>query len=185
VRRLAPLIALAGLALGLAPGARARAAPVIDIKAQTQLQLDRVRLLSDGRVEVRGALVDRLTGDGIADQPVIIRIGSDDPIGSASTTTKQDGKFTAIVSDAPGGEQRIELSFGGRGLLDRAEPFIATVDPARAQVALALRAEEAPGGANLIVTATVDDQPAELPVQLLFGPIDGPPRNSLEIGHPG
>jgi hypothetical protein len=173
VRWLAPLIALAALGAGLAPGRVSHAARSIDIKAQTQLVLERVRLLDDGQIEVRGALLDRLTGDGLADQTIAVRIGSGDDIGSGSATTGRDGKFTAIVFGAPGGAQRIELAFAGGGLLDRAEPFVTTTDPARAQVALSLRAEEAAGGANLTVTATVDDRPAELPVQLLFGPPTG------------
>jgi hypothetical protein len=169
------LIALLALGLGLAPGARSYAAPTIEIKAQTQLVLDRVRLLADGRVEVRGALVDRLTGKGIADQVVTVRIGEGDGAAAARSepTGEEDGKFTAILSDVPPGPQPIELGFAGGDLIDRAEPFTATTDPSRAQVALELRAEEAPGGANLVATATVDDQAAELPIELSFGPPGG------------
>lgn len=172
MRWLAPLIALAVLAAGPGPGARA--APAIDIKAQTQVTLERVRLLADGRIEVRGALVDRLTGDGIADQRVRVRIGG---AGQGSGLTDEKGKFRAIVWDAPPGPQRIELAFEGGDLLDPAEPFATTTDPARAQVALTLRAEDAPGGVNLVVTATVDDGPAELPVELSFGPPGGALRS--------
>lgn len=177
MRWLAPLIAAlaVGLGLGLAPGTGAHAAPSIEIKAQTQLALERVRLLADGRIEVRGALLDRLTGNGIGGQIVLVRIGAGDDAAAArsSRTDEDDGKFTAIVYGAPSGPQPIELRFGGDDLIDRAEPFTTTTDPARAQVVLALRAEDAPGGANLIVTATVDDEPAELPVELSFGPPGG------------
>jgi len=169
VRRFAPLIAVA-LALGLVPGAPAHAARTIDIKAQTQLVLERVRLVGDGQVEVSGALVDKLTGDGIADQTVTIRIGDSR---GATTTTGRNGKFRATVSDAPSGPQQIELEFDGDSLLERAEPFVTTTDPSRAQVALEVRAEEAPGGVHLTISATVDDRPAELPIRLMFGPPTG------------
>jgi hypothetical protein len=172
VRWLAPLIA-AWVALAQGPAPAVRAAPPIDIKAQTQLVLERVRLLADGLVEVRGALVDRLTGEGIAQQRVSVRIGAGRDAGHGSAMTSPDGKFRAIVRDAPPGPQPIELGFGGAGMLDPADPFTATTDPARAQVALELRAEPAAGGATLIATATVDDQPAELPIRLLFGPPTG------------
>jgi hypothetical protein len=175
VRWLAPLIAalVVGLAVDLAPGESARGAPVIEIKAQTQLVLERVRLLADGQVEVRGALIDRLTGGGLAAQPVAIRIGSGDDAGFATAQTGEDGKFTTTVPDAPAGAQPIELAFAGGGRLDRAEPFTATTDPSRAQVALTLTHEEAPGGVHLLATATVDDQPIELPIRLSFGPPEG------------
>jgi hypothetical protein len=175
VRRLAPLIALAtALAAGPGPGVRpVRAAPTIDIKAQTQVVLERVRLLADGEVEVRGALVDRLTGDGLADQTVVIRMGAGDDARRATATTGRDGKFVATLADPPAGAQPIELAFAGGALLDRADPFETTTDPARAQVALALRAEDAPGGAHLVATATIDDKPAELPIRIEFGPPTG------------
>lgn len=176
MRWLAPLIAGALAAITLAitlatalSTATALAAPALEIKAQTQLTLERVRLKADGVVEVRGALVDRLTGDGIADQTVTVRIGSDDETRQDTAITRPDGKFTATVYGAPPGSQQIVLSFDGGYLLDRADPYITTTDPARAQVALAVRAEEAPGGANIIVSATVDDRPAELPIELTHG----------------
>ncbi len=167
----APLIALAVLALGLAPGANVRAAPTLDVKAQTQVTLERVRLLDETRIEVRGALQDRLTGVPISGQRVTVRIGRSSPV--QSTLTDEDGKFRAIVWDAPAGAQPIELGFDGDGLLDRSEPFRTTVDPSRAQVALLLRADEAPGGFRLTVEATVDDKPAQLPIKLSFGPPSG------------
>jgi hypothetical protein len=173
VRRLAPLIALVALGLGLAPGAAPRAAPTIDIKAQTQLTLERVRRVGDGRVEVRGTLTDRLTGDGIDGQRVWVRIGPDGRSAGGLVVTSDGGRFTATLRDVPEGAQPIALEFGGAGLLERAEPLETTTDPARAQVALLLETEAAPGGFKLVATATVDDEPAELPIQLSYGPPTG------------
>jgi hypothetical protein len=161
VRWLAPLIAVALTT-------RALAAPTVEIKAQSQLSLDRVRLIAEGVVEVRGTLADRLTGEGIADQTVVIRIGGDDGSNGTGLTGK-DGKFRATLYGVPPGPQQIELGFPGTDLVDRADPLVTATDPARAQVALVVRAEEAAGGANLIVTATVDDRPAELAVELSHG----------------
>ncbi len=49
----------------MAGPSRALAAPSIEVKAQTQVVLEKVRALGDGEVEVRGSLVDRLTGTGL------------------------------------------------------------------------------------------------------------------------
>jgi hypothetical protein len=184
VRRLAPLIALAA-ALAAGP-ARAPAAPSIEVKAQTQLVLEKVRALGDGEVEVRGALVDRLTGKGLANQLVTVRLGADDDDHRAAVRTHDDGKFSAIVREVTAGEQPIELEFSGAGLLDRAEPFTATTDPARAQVALKLTAEDAPGGSRITATAEVDGRPTELPIQLSAGPPSGElrPLGSAQTGAP-
>jgi len=43
----------------------AGASPQVRIHAHTQLSLQRVKKLEDGRVEVIGQLVDRLTGDAV------------------------------------------------------------------------------------------------------------------------
>jgi len=187
VRRLAPLIALAALAAALLAGpGRALAAPSIEVKAQTQVVLEKVRALGDGEVEVRGTLVDRLTGTGLPNQRVTVRLGEGDDARRTTARTQEDGKFSAIVHDAPAGVQPIELQFGGAGLLDRAEPFTATTDPARAQVALKLTAEDAPGGSRITATAEVDGQPAELPIQLSAGPPGGDlrPLGSARTGAP-
>lgn len=170
VRWLAPLFAVA-LGVGLAPGAAA--APTLEVKAQTQLVLERVRRIDDGRVEVRGALVDRLTGDGVAGQRVTVRFGEGDEAVTGTGHTGPDGKFIAELGGAAPGAQPIELDFRGAGLLERADPYTATTDPARAQVALELRAEEATGGVNLIATAIIEDQAVELPIRLSFGPPTG------------
>ena len=52
----------------------ARAAPQVEIKAQTRLALDKVHLLNDGLAEVAGELVDTLTGEGIPNQWVAVTI---------------------------------------------------------------------------------------------------------------
>jgi len=150
--------------LGIAtdPGA----APQVEIKAQTRLALDRVKLRPDGDVEVSGKLVDKNTNDGISTQEVSIRLGGV----SQSAVTDPEGKFRGLFTAAPG-PQPIELRFRGANLLDRSDLTI-VVDPSRAQVSLTIRAEEAPGGMRLYLAATVEDVDTVLPVQLAIGETD-------------
>ncbi len=157
---MAVVLALAGPAL---------AAPTIDIKAQTSIALDRVRLRGDGNAEVTGQLVDKLTGDGIGNQTISIKIGDD----FVSATTGPDGRFRALIS-VPPGPQSVELKFPGGGLLEPAAQTTVT-DPSRAQVTLLVTIEDAVGGARVLVTATADDAPVTLPVELSLG-------NRVELG---
>ena len=90
------VLALVAVVLALA-GGPALAAPTIDIKAQTSLGLDKVRLRGDGIAEVTGQLVDKLTGDGIGGQTVTIKIGDD----YVTATTSPDGRFRALISVPP------------------------------------------------------------------------------------
>ncbi len=142
------------------------AAPQVEIKAQTRLALDRVKLRPDGEVEVSGKLVDKNTNDGIGTQVVTIRLGGI----AQSVVTDPDGKFHGAFTAAPG-PQPIELRFIGASLLDRSDLTI-VVDPSRAQVSLTIRAEEAPGGMRIYLAATVEDTDAVLPVQLAVGETD-------------
>ena len=151
------------LCLVLAAGV-AQAAPQIEIKAQTRLALDKVRLTGDGLAEVAGELVDKLTGEGLANQSVAITVGGQ----TLNATTDNAGKFTIHVA-VPPGPQKIELAFHGGGALDRTT-LSATTDPSRAQIALAMTSEETAAGAILTVTATADDAPVRLPIALTWAP---------------
>jgi hypothetical protein len=165
VRLLAAFVALA-VALPVAA-----AAPTIDIRAQTSVALDRLRLRGDGLAEVTGQLVDRLTGDGLGNQTVSIRVGDE----LITATTAPDGRFRATLP-VPPGPQAVELSFPGGPLLEPAKQSI-TTDPSKAQVVLTVSVEDAPGGAAILVQATADDIPANLPVELAVGT-----RVELELG---
>jgi hypothetical protein len=153
------LVSLAGV------GVTALAAPhQVQIRAQTRIVLDKVRLTGDGSAEVRGQLIDDLTGEGLDDQVIAIQIG--DQIESA--TTDSEGRFRTQVSVSEG-PQTVELAFRGTTQMSSAN-LTQLTDPARAQVALTLEVEEAPGGVTVVVRATADDQPVELPVALSVGP---------------
>lgn len=135
-------------------------APQVEIRAQTRLVLDRVRLTGDDVAEIRGELVDNLTGDGIADQVVAIRVGDQ----TTRATTGADGRFHATIAVASG-QQSVELEFRGAKLLS-ASHLSQVSDPARAQVALTVDVQDAPSGVTVVVHATADDQPVEIPIGL-------------------
>ena len=148
------------MAVVLALVGPASAAPTIDIKAQTSLGLEKVRLRGDGVAEVTGQLTDKLTGEGIGNQTVNIKIGDD----YVTVTTGPDGRFRGLIS-VPPGPQSVELRFTGGNLLEPAVQSTVT-DPSRAQVVLAINVEDAPGGARVTVTASGDDAPITVPIEL-------------------
>ena len=160
MRWLALLIVASSLATSFA-------APQVEIKAQTRLALEKVKLRPDGDVEVSGQLVDKLTSDGISGQAVTIRMGGE----SESAITAPDGRFRAVFSVVPG-PQPVELRFAGGHLLDKADPVVLVTDPSRAQVTLVVRAEPAPGGMALHITGTIEDAKTSLRVQVAAGDIN-------------
>lgn len=141
------------------------AAPTVDIKAQSQLALDKVRLADETYVKVSGQLTDRLGGEGLANQRVAVTIGDV----TASAPTDSEGKFRTLVASAARGTITVDFVYRGTDLIDGTELTI-TTDPSRAQVTLAIAVEEAPGGARLSVTAKADGGSIEqLPISLAIG----------------
>jgi hypothetical protein len=143
------------------------APPVVEIHAQTRLALESVRLAGDDTAEIRGQLLDSLTGDGIAGQIVTVRVGDR----TERATTSSDGKFRVVVPVEPG-PQPIELAYRGTTLMNPAQ-ITQVTDPARAQVALTIDVEEASGGVKVVVHAMVEDAVAQLPIALSTGPVVG------------
>src|SRR5690349_5393169 len=123
---------IAALIVGVLAGAAIAGPPQVEIRAQTRLVLDKVRLTGDEVAEVRGELLDNLTGDGIAGQLVAIKIGDQ----TTRATTGPDGRFRATIA-VSAGQQPVELSYRGVGLLGPSQ-LTQVTDPARAQVALSL-----------------------------------------------
>lgn len=142
----------------------ALAAPPVEIRAQTALTLGTVQLLGDGQLLVTGQLSDKLTGEGIDGQTVIIMIAGQQRFAA----TDPDGKFRVLAPGQPG-TQRIELVFRGSASLDRAEPVSIVTDPSRARVVLAIRSEPAARGLSMVVNATIEDKPVVVPVELSLG----------------
>ncbi|HET7506686.1 MAG TPA: carboxypeptidase-like regulatory domain-containing protein [Kofleriaceae bacterium] len=163
VRPIAPFL-LATIAVWALAHAALAAPPQVEIRAQTKLVLDRVQLLEGNIADLRGHLLDALTGDGIEKQRIEIQIGE----ARRSVVTSPDGQFHAEI-EVESGPQPIKLSFGGATRLEPANLSQLT-DPARAQVVLTIDFEDAPGGAQIMVRATSDDQPVTIPVALAAGP---------------
>ncbi len=145
----------------------AQAGPPVDLRAQSQLSLQHVKRLEDGRVEVTGTLVDKLTGDPLRDQRVTIAIGEE----QTSALTAEDGSFRGVLS-AEDGQVEIRLSTRTAREIDPAAPLSVTTDPSRSQVELTIsKLAETPTGVKLKVVATGDEGPIDLPVQLALAPV--------------
>ena len=166
------LAAFVCLAVAVSAPVSALAAPTIDIRAQTAVALDRIRLRGDGLAEITGQLTDKLTGDGLGNQTLTIRVGDE----QITATTAPDGRFRATLP-VPPGPQPVELKFPGGPLLEPAIQNV-TTDPSKAQVVLTVSVEDAPGGASILVQATADDLPTNLPIELSIG-------NRVELGGTG
>ena len=175
VQRLALLIASIAM-----PAAAPAAPPQVEIRAQTKLVLDKVRLTGDEVAEIRGELVDNLTGDGIGGQVVTIKIGDQ----TTRATTGPDGRFRATIA-VSAGQQPVELAFRGGALLSPAQ-LTQVTDPARAQVALTIDFQDAPSGVTVFVRATADDQPVQIPIALSAGAPTDPrvPVGTVQSGEP-
>ena len=141
------------------------AAPTIDIKAQTQVVLDKVQVRDTGAVEVFGRLVDKLTGDGLGGQTVTIRIGGE----TVTARTDPDGQFRKVISARPG-PATVALEFGGTPMMEASEQETAT-DPSRATVTLSMVVEQQPTDPEprIAVYANVDDKAVPLEVALTVG----------------
>ncbi|HEY1813265.1 MAG TPA: carboxypeptidase regulatory-like domain-containing protein [Kofleriaceae bacterium] len=154
------------LVLTMLVAASAIAAPQVDIKARTRLALTRVKARDVDQVEVTGQLVDKLTGEGIAGQTVVVTIGG----ATESALTQADGTFHAIVAAEPG-PVHVELGYAGNRALDAADPLRVDTDPAKQQVELAItKLADDPAGARIRVTATGDDGPIDVPVLVSVAP---------------
>jgi hypothetical protein len=154
---------IAAVIVGMLAATAVAAPPQVEIRAQTKLVLDKVRLTADDVAEIRGQLLDNLTGDGIGGQTVVVKIGDE----TAMATTGPDGRFRTTITVAAG-QQQVALEFRGGSLLSAAQ-LTQVTDPARAQVALTIDFQDASGGLKVVVHATADDQVVQIPVALSVG----------------
>jgi hypothetical protein len=151
------------LAMGVA-----QAGPTVEIRAQTQLSLTRVKKSDAGMVEVTGKLHDKLTGEGIANQRVLVTVGG----GTHPADTSADGSFVVRVP-APDGPQDVRLNFEGASRLEKSTPLTVQTDPAKGQLELVIaKVSDDPAGAKLRITATDEDaQQVSVPVKLEVGAV--------------
>ncbi len=154
-------VALSFLVLGLAFGV-AQGGPTVEIRARTQLALGRVKVVDNGRVEVTGHLADKLTGNGIASERVMVTIG--DQI--IMVVTDSDGSFHTTVAPPPGPIQ-IQMEYRGGARLEPADPLTVTTDPTKVEIELSLvKLSDDPAGARIRVDAKSTDSVETIPVAL-------------------
>jgi hypothetical protein len=152
----------------LLAAAVAEAGPVVEIRAQTQLSLTRVRKVDASHVQVTGRLHDKLTGEGIGPEVVSVTVAGH----TEKVRTDTDGTFT-IEMEAPDGEQEVTLGFTGASRLEKAPPLTVTTDPAKAQIELEIaKVADDPAGAKLIVHAKSDADLGQAPFVGLSVAID-------------
>ncbi|MBP9086743.1 MAG: hypothetical protein KBG15_11530, partial [Kofleriaceae bacterium] len=132
--------AWAALSIGRLP--LAWAAPEVEIKAQSLLQLGEVRKIGANRVQVTGTFLDRITGAGISNAKVTVSLGT----ASAPVTTGPSGEFS-IELPAPDGELPVGLYFAGSTVIDPTSAETVT-DPARSPTTLHINATATTTGAD-------------------------------------
>lgn len=137
----AGLTVLATATIG--PAQRAFAAPEVEIKAQSLLQLGEVRKISANRVRVTGMFLDRITGTGISNANITVSLGT----ASAPVTTGPAGEF-AVELPAPDGELPVGLYFAGSTVIDPTSAETVT-DPARSPTTLHINVAATSLGADL------------------------------------
>ncbi len=143
----------------IAAGAVAGAAPQVEIRAQAQLTLQRVRMRDNGMVEVTGRLADKLTGDGIEGQRIQIGLAG----AHQTAVTAPDGTFRVDLPGS-GGPEQVSAAFGGAREIDSAQVAL-TTDPSKTPVELAIKKiSDAKDGAVLRVDALADDLRVEVPL---------------------
>ncbi|MDB4956759.1 MAG: hypothetical protein JWO36_4328 [Myxococcales bacterium] len=154
--------------------------PQVEIKAQSQLALSRVRLVGSGQVEVSGQLIDKLTGEGLANQRVRISVGNQEKW----VVTGPQGVFDALLAGTDGPQQVSLLYRGDSQRIEAAPPFSVTTDPAKSQVQLRVtKVGDDPIGAKLRITAMADegDTAKDVPVEIQLAIA---PPGSDQLGAP-
>lgn len=148
----------------------ARAAPIVEVKSHSRLQLDGVRRDGD-LVVVTGRLFDPQTSLGIPRSNVQITVAGI-PL---STETDADGRFNVAVS-APPGRQSIEMSYDGNGSVDQSS-LAEEADPELTPVTLSFEARPTATGVALTVTATAGSSTFDAPLQLF---VDRPGSDEMK-----
>jgi hypothetical protein len=152
--------------LALVATATATAAPQVDIRARTRLAVTRVKVYDADQVDVTGQLVDKLTGEGIGGQTVVVTVGAS----NEAALTQADGTFHAILA-APLGPMHVDVAFAGNRVLDAADRLGVDTDPAKQQIEIAITKQaDDPLGARLYIVARDDNGPIDVPIVLSIAP---------------
>ena len=107
----------------------ASAAPVVSIRARTDVQLRTVRRREDGLISITGTILERASAQGIGGLDVTVTLEGV----RHDTITQQDGTFAVLGSPSPGAVD-VEIAFAGDERFDPVTFAERDVDPSRAPV---------------------------------------------------
>jgi hypothetical protein len=164
------------VALGAIP--RPAAAPEIAIRARTQLSFDGVRRTIDGGYLAVGQLRDRLTGDPLGNQQVVVTVGGV----AYPTLTDPDGRFQLQLPPAAG-PQDIALAFEGSATMDAADLTVEDVEVNKQPLELKLAAVPlSSSGVQVQVTASSMGVLVNVRTAIHAGPADAEPATLPKVG---
>jgi hypothetical protein len=179
--RQAPVAATIAIALGLGMSPNASAAPVVDVRARTAIELDPIRRDFDG-ITVRGRVVDKFSRAPIP--WVSVELHLDQFV--RSTSADSSGGFTATFAVTVG---RHDLSVEFRGDLhhESSRFEILGFDVSKNPLSLALtlsRGVASYGEDDLTarIMATSDFGGVALPIAVLVGPEGADERDLVQVG---
>jgi hypothetical protein len=159
-------VALAVAALAAA----ASAGPEILIHAKTQLSFDGIRRDYSGGITAIGSLKDKLTGDGIPDARVVVRVNGE----AYEAFTDESGTFWVTLPNLTG-KQDLSLSFTGGTLLDPSELTVTGVEVDKQRLELSLTPTPINGGVSVLISASSAGQPVSVRLKLYGGAADADP----------
>ena len=169
-RRLAALAGLLGAAAGLhlAPAA---AAPVVAIRARTDVVLEPIRR-EEGGIIVRGIVRERGSGAPVPYAEVNVILDGQ----PAGFTADEDGRFAAFFPTERGRQHRLAVQFEGNRQYDPAGLEIARLDVSKRPLTMTVSApgEHQRAGGPLSIRVFTQDElsPASVPVTIHVGPQD-------------
>lgn len=154
-----------GLALvgGLTAPPPAVAAPTVQVRARTDIQIRPVRRRNDGMLVLGGVMIERASGQGVGGLGVQVEVAGV----TYDAVTAQDGSFTIVAepSDVP---VDVEIRFEGDDRFDPARHLERGMDPSKMAVDLSVEVQTTSTGAVVTADARADGVRAELPVTLRF-----------------
>jgi hypothetical protein len=167
------LLCAAGALLIPAPG---RAAPVVKVKARTQIIMEPVQRGWSG-VEVRGRVVDRFNGQPVPGVEVQVRMND------ATHRARTDDKGTfSTTFDVADGRYEVAVEYGGGEYFTESEMELGVVDISKQSVELEVRASDVAYSKRTVeveIRATVARVGVTITTDLFLGSSKG------EIRHAG
>lgn len=166
---------LAGLAalcvIAAIPGADPSAAPRVDVRARTRIELSSVERIGDNQLAVRGRLVDSGTSTGLEGQTIEVNVAGRRMV----VRTERDGEFSTVLTAPAGATADIAMTYAGADQADASELRQAGVELRKQSVAIVLTTTPDGSGVNVTISTTAGGAPANVEVELAAGPSDRDP----------